>query len=338
MPKSLWKAVNYRQLRSLWEAACCRQSHALWEAARCRQSRASSLPHPLPLTLTLALLSASFLLTACSKPEPAAAGGGAPALGVQRVTPLAPQEAASAGPAADSSVAKAAPAIPEVRAPTLAYTHSVTLLVPEAEVAALAARTQAACRELPDSRCTVLSSAVHGGDYPGATLQLRATPADITTLKRGLAGAGEVVSDATSAEDLAEQMTDNAKRLDMLLAYRRELEQLRSRANHDIASLLQVQRELAQVQADIEQATGEKAYFLRRVNYEILNVEIASQAARSGLQPIREATEHFLENLATAAGTVISAIAFLLPWAALGTLVWWLARPVRRWWRARRGK
>jgi hypothetical protein len=295
---------------------------SLWNAAFYRQSP------------QLLLLSASLLLAACSKPEQAAPGGGAPALGVQRVIPQAPQEAASAGPAADSSVAKASPA----RAPTLAYTHSVTLAVAQVEVAPLAAKVQAACRERPDSRCTVLASAVHGGDYPGANHQLRATPADIITLKRGLAGAGEVVSDATSAEDLAEQMTDNAKRLDMLLAYRRELEQLRSRANHDIASLLQVQRELAQVQADIEQATGEKAYFLRRVNYEILNVEIASQAARSGLQPIREATEHFLENLATAAGTVISAIAFLLPWAALGTLVWWLARPVRRWWRARRGK
>lgn len=310
MPRSLWKAACCQQLRSLWEAACCRQS------------------------LQLLLLSTSLLLAACSKPEQAASDGSAPALSVQRVMPLTPQEAASAGPAADSNVAKASPA----RAPTLAYTHSVTLAVAQAEVAPLAAKVQAACRELPDLRCTVLSSAVHGGDYPGATLQLRATPADIITLKRGLAGAGEMVSDATSAEDLAEQMTDNAKRLDMLLAYRRELEQLRSRANHDIASLLQVQRELAQVQADIEQATGEKAYFLRRVNYEILNVEIASEATRSGLQPIREATAHFLENLATAAGTVISAVAFLLPWGALVTLVWWLVRPVRRWWRARRGK
>lgn len=294
---------------------------SLWEAACCRQSRAG------------ALLLASLALAACGQRNPDAGiyRDGAPPVTVQK---LVTQPGTSAP--AEASEADDTALVPRGAPNTLAYTHSVALTVPEAKVAPLAAQLQTTCRELPDARCTVLSSAVRGGDYPGATLQLRATPADIITLKHGLAGAGEVVSESTSAEDLAEQMTDTAKRLDMLLAYRKQLEQLRGRATNDIAALLQVQRELAQVQADIEQATGQKTYFQRRVSTEILNVEIASESAASGLQPVREAATHFLENLASAAGSVISAMAFLLPWAAFLALVWWIVRPVRRWWQARR--
>jgi len=294
-------------------------------------------PHPSSHTPARWLpLAAVLLLAACGNGgnSESAAGiyrDGAPPVTVQKLV----TQPGTTAPAEANEVADTAQ-VPRGAPNTLAYAHSVALTVPETKVAPLAAQLQTTCRELPDARCTVLSSAVRGGDYPGATLQLRATPADIITLKHGLAGAGEVVSESTSAEDLAEQMTDTAKRLDMLLAYRKQLEQLRGRAANDIAALLQVQRELAQVQADIEQATGQKTYFQRRVSTEILNVEIASESAASGLQPVREATTHFLENLAAAAGGVISAIAFLLPWAAFLTLVWWVVRPMRRWWQARR--
>lgn len=215
----------------------------------------------------------------------------------------------------------------------LAYHHSVELAIEEAQIAATVDNLLKTCRQAQAAQCVILKSEIQSGRFAYARVELRAKPAGIQQLLAALRMQGEVRNQSTTAEDLSAPIQDNAKKLAMLTDYREKLEGLRTRANQDVDALIKVNRELAQVQSELEALRGTQAGLEQRVDTELLSVAISAQAQGSFWKPIQLALSDFGENLSHGLSSVITALAYMLPWSALLLLVGWV---LRFFWRRRR--
>lgn len=218
----------------------------------------------------------------------------------------------------------------------MAYEHSISLDMSEDRVKSVFELAQAACREAAAEQCTVLESRLYTGRDASATLKFRARPEGIKKILAVLAAQGGVVSQSTSAEDLAQPIADTSKKLEMLRDYRAKLEALRGRAAANIDSLIKVSKELAQVQSDIEALSGEKAHLVQRVETEILNVSLESGHNRGFWSPIWRALAKFGSDLSDGLASAITGVAYILPWLPLLVLFVWGSRKL--WGRMKRMK
>ena len=216
----------------------------------------------------------------------------------------------------------------------LAYEHSLSVDTEEQEVATIFEAAQAACRDTADELCTVLESRISSGRSASASLKFRARPNGIRKIVAALSKQAEVTNQSTTAEDLAVPITDAAKKLAMLKDYRSKLEALRGRAGNDVDALIKVNRELAQVQSELEAREGTHAHLVQRVETEILNVFIRSVEHRAFWKPIGFAISDFAGNLSQGISIAITGIAFLTPWAMLLVIAVWGGRKL---WRRRKG-
>ena len=236
-----------------------------------------------------------------------------------------PQEGAAHGEQAPAPVAADATR-------QLAYAHSVRFDAAPERLPAIHAAGLAACRDAGAAACTLLESRIDSEPRAGAALKFRARPQVIPKLIAALGAQAELAHQSTSAEDLSGPIADNARQLAMLEDYRARLEDMRGRAANDIDALIKVNHELADVQATLEQAAGKRAELAQRVETEILQVAISSEAHRPFWTPIGRALRGFGGNLAKGIAYAITALPYLLPWLVMIALaVWALRRGLRRW-------
>jgi hypothetical protein len=208
----------------------------------------------------------------------------------------------------------------------LAYEHSMSIEADNDDVMALFDAAQDACREAVAESCAILEARISKDDYSSATLKFRATAAGIHKLRSVVSSKGKIANQSTTAEDLAGPIEDTNKKLAMLADYRAKLEGLLGRSNNDVDALIKLNRELADVQSQIESLSGEKAHLVQRVETEILNVSISSYANRSFWSPIGDSVSSFGENLSEGIGSAIIAVAYLIPWSLVLLLFVWGAR------------
>lgn len=243
---------------------------------------------------------------------------------------------ATEGAARANLMAPMASTAPGAAERQLAYEHTLSVDVADETIAPLFESAEASCQADGADLCVVLESHIDTGPSPSASLKFRAKPVGIQKLVAVLGHNGGVISQSTTAEDLASPIEDAGKKLAMLNDYRSRLEALRGRAGNDIDSLIKLNHELAQVQSDIEEAAGAQAYLERRVQTEILDVSIGSIHRRSFWKPIAQATGDFRSNLSQAIASAITALAFLIPWMVLATVFGWIV--ARLWFRRRRDR
>jgi hypothetical protein len=208
----------------------------------------------------------------------------------------------------------------------LAYEHSVAIDTDDDKVATLFDAAQSACREAVAESCAILDARVTRSEASYATLRFRAKPAGIRKLLAMLSDQGKVTSLATTAEDLAGPIEDTAKQLAMLTDYRSRLEALRGRGSNDVDALIKLNRELADVQSQIEALSGSQARLVQRVDTEILNVTISSYESRSFWSPIGESTSDFGGHLSEGIATAITALAYIIPWGLIVAFIVWVVR------------
>lgn len=218
----------------------------------------------------------------------------------------------------------------------LAYQHSISVDTEEHKVSAVFEAAQVICREATEDHCEVLESRLGAGRTAYASLKFRAKPSGIRKLIAALGKQAEVTEQSTTAEDLASPITDASKKLEMLKDYRLKLESLRDRAKNDVDSLIKVNKELAQVQSELEAVTGSHAHLMQRVETEILNVSIRSVQNRSFWRPITLAIADFGGNLSQGISIAITGIAYLIPWVLFFLFVVWAGRKLWRRWKGAR--
>ncbi|MDB5908107.1 MAG: hypothetical protein JWP34_2221 [Massilia sp.] len=212
----------------------------------------------------------------------------------------------------------------------LAYEHSISIDAEEQKVAAIFEAGQAACRGASADSCVVLESHIATGRSPSASLRIRAKPSGIQKLIATFAKQGEIIGQSATAEDLASPIEDATKKLAMLNDYRSKLEALLARANSDVDALIKLNRELAQVQSELEAMTGRHAHLMQRVETEVLNVSIGSIRSQSFWRPIAASLSDFGTNLSQGISTAITGIAYMIPWGIALLFLAWVSKKLWR--------
>lgn len=225
--------------------------------------------------------------------------------------------------------------VPSEKAVTryLAYQHSIFVDTEEHKVSTVFESAQVICLEAKDDHCEILESRLSTGRTAYASLKFRAKPNGIRKLIAALGKQAEVTEQSTTAEDLASPIADATKKLEMLKDYRLKLESLRDRAKNDVDALIKVNKELAQVQSELEAVTGSHAHLMQRIETETLSVSIRSTQNRSFWRPIALAIADFGGNLSHGFSIAITGIAYLTPWVLFFLFVVWAGRRLWHRWR-----
>jgi len=199
------------------------------------------------------------------------------------------------------------------------------------------------CLDAGPSQCQVLGSNtnVQSKDYVTANLRLRAAPGWLETYKTTLttsveSAEGTVLNAGVTAEDLTRAILDTDARLKAQKLLRGRLEGLLETRNAKLSELLQLERELARVQGDIESQTTRLKVLRKRVSMSEVTVNYQTtrvNTPRKQLSPIAQAIKEFGNTFAYSLAGVIGFIAAVLPWLVLILPGLWL---LRRWWRKRR--
>lgn len=233
--------------------------------------------------------------------------------------------------------AQAAPAHAQAK---LAVTHRFDLSLPSDQVEAVQRRDLDECHKLG---CTVLTTSLQHGVQNSvyARMSVRISPQSFDAFAKALAAApAHITSHAQTAEDKTIPLLDVEKRLEAKTALRDRLEaMLKDPATNTTADLLAIEKELAQIQGEIESATAQRDY-LRTIT-DTVKVDIAydgivAEVGGVDLGPLKRAASNFGDTVLASVATLIYVFAALLPWlpVILG-LGWAIRRSFRRWRAAR---
>jgi len=241
-------------------------------------------------------------------------------------------------PAMDAEPAQASPDQAGQAASYLAYRYSYAVRLPGERLGALHGAHAAACEAAGAARCQIIDSQVRdeGTDRARASLHLRAAPDWVASFREGLAGeldaaGGSIASEQTSVEDLTTRIVDGEARLRARLALRDRLQELLETREADLGDLIQVERELARVQGDIESRESTLAALRQRVTMSELSLSYQpaiTPASRSNFAPVAEAFERMGYAFADSLGALILFLAAVLPWLIIIIPGGWL---IQRW-------
>lgn len=263
------------------------------------------------------------------------------------------REAASeAAPAADAAapappVAPGEPPAPDQPgtppgAPMLAYAYDYGVEAPPKQVPTLMKLHEKACTDAGANRCQVLGAATNSyGEYDvRARLELRGEPRWLATFREQIEAdaekaGGELKSKQTTTEDLTRAIIDTEARLRAQTTLRDRLQSLLASRPGKLGELLEVERELARVQAEIDSIQSNLAVMKTRVAMSVLTIEYKSSGAPvtdTTFEPIKDAATSFLKIVAQGFAAMMYFIAVVLPFAAVIGLIAWLVLG----WRAKR--
>ena len=237
------------------------------------------------------------------------------------------------------------PSLPAGPTPTLflAYSYQVGLELPAARLTGVMDRHVLACQTAGPRLCQLMGSNVSGDpeSYISGYVSFRGEPAWLRSFMRGLnaeadAAGGRLKTQTTQSEDLTRAIVDTEARLRAQTALRDRLQELlRSRPGR-LADLLEVERELARVQSEIDSVQSNLAVMRTRVAMSELTLSYQSSPKPlrgDTFRPLGDALAGFLGVVVMGFAAIITIIAGLLPFAiVLIPLVWGLLR-----WRRSRG-
>lgn len=225
----------------------------------------------------------------------------------------------------------------------LAYSYGMGFEIPSQRLTGVMDRHIEACQNAGPRLCQLIGSNRSGDpdSYMEGYIQLRGEPAWLRTFMSGMnaqvdEAGGRITSQTTNAEDLTRQMVDTEARLRAQTALRDRLQDLlRSRPGR-LADLLEVERELARVQGEIDAVQSTLAVMRTRVAMSELSLQYRSAPRPVGsdtFEPLRNALANFLGIIVAGFAAIITIIAGLIPVLIVVVPIVWL---VLRW-RKRRG-
>jgi hypothetical protein len=225
----------------------------------------------------------------------------------------------------------------------LAYAYQIGLELPAANVSAVVERHATACQQAGPRVCQLIGSNVSGDPESAMNgyVSMRGEPNWLRSFMSGLEAeaeqaGGRILQETTNSEDLTRAIVDTEARLRAQTALRDRLQRLLESRPGRLSDLLEVERELARVQAEIDSVQSNLAVMRTRVSMSelTLNYQSAPRPLRSDtFRPLGEALANFLGFVVAGFAAIITVIAVLLPWAlVIGLIVWAALR-----WRKRRG-
>jgi len=234
---------------------------------------------------------------------------------------------------ADNAPKLAEARVDHKRAAGVAYEHEVDLEVTSNHTRQVFDAVQQACAAQPEHGCTLLEASIRGGAMASANVRMRITPDGVNKVLRALDGRGKVVTQSTTGEDLAEPIQDGERKMAMLTAYRDKLQTLAGQRALDPDALIKLNRALAEVQSEIDNAATSQAQLRRRVDTELLTVGIREHATATEASGIKRAVDDFGDDFLHGVAMLITFVASTIPFAVAGIcgyLVWRRVRAGRR--------
>ena len=228
------------------------------------------------------------------------------------------EKLAPGAPLIQTSLAEEAP--PRRPDDTLAYEHTVAVELSPGLLAGRMTEIRSTCTSRQDLSCVVLDVSFQSElSVPSGSLHLRMAPAAVEPIIAIAAKEGRVTSRNTHAEDLAEPVRDTERELSQLSAQRDRLTEFTTRKGLPVDQLITVSRELASVQAQIDTLNTSKANLHRRIDTELLTINLSSprDAYAAEQTPITDALRSFGTDFKEAIAQVIHFIAVLLPWLVI---------------------
>jgi hypothetical protein len=227
----------------------------------------------------------------------------------------------------------------------LAYTYGLGLEIPSQRLSSVMDSHVTACQGAGPRLCQLIGSNRSGDpdSQMSGYVELRGDPQWLRTFMDGMAAqvdeaGGRVTSRNTGSEDLTRQIVDTEARLRALTALRDRLQDLlRSRPGR-LADLLEVERELARVQGEIDAIQSNLVVMRTRVSMSQLSIQYQSAPRPLGsdtMEPLRQAFADFLRVIVGGFAAILYIIAGLIPIAVVLVPLIWLAL---RWRRARGGR
>lgn len=248
-------------------------------------------------------------------------------------------------PPAGAASAPGSAATPVV-APSIAYAYRFGLELPADAVPTVMGRHEQACIAAGPSVCQVIgaSSSRMGRDSVEARLEMRAAPAYVGHFRAALDGeakgaGGRVSQQAVESEDLTRQLVDTEARMRAMETLRDRLQQLLATRSGTLEQLLQVERELARVQGELDATRSALAVMRTRVQTSRLDVTYSAAgrlAPDSAARPVVDALNSASYAFMTSLGMLILFIASVLPVLLVGAPLIWLLWRWRRRVRARK--
>ncbi|MBB4798662.1 hypothetical protein HNP32_002406 [Brevundimonas bullata] len=248
-------------------------------------------------------------------------------------------------PPAGAASAPGSAATPVV-APSIAYAYRFGLELPADAVPTVMGRHEQACIAAGPSVCQVIgaSSSRMGRDSVEARLEMRAAPAYVGRFRAALDGeargaGGRVSQQAVESEDLTRQLVDTEARMRAMETLRDRLQQLLATRSGTLEQLLQVERELARVQGELDATRSALAVMRTRVQTSRLDVTYSAAgrlAPDSAARPVVDALNSASYAFMTSLGMLILVIASVLPVLLVGAPLIWLLWRWRRRVRARK--
>jgi len=286
------------------------------------------------------LLASSLVLTlalsACGRPqeitsESAAADAAASA-----------PDAVEAKAAAPDAAAERAP----ITLPQVAYSYASAIAAPARAIREMVGKHETACLRAGPAVCQVVGSSVReaGEDQIEGQLTLRATPDWLTRFRGGLtseaeAAGGRVAYSNVSSEDLSRRMVDTEASIRAMTTLRDRLQQHLATRPGKLSELLDLERELAEVQGRLDATRSELAVMRGRVAMSELKLTYQSAgvlAPQGVFAPLAQAVSGVLGILVATLAGMITVLAWIAPWALVvggGALIWrrrQARRPVRK--------
>ncbi|HYD88456.1 MAG TPA: DUF4349 domain-containing protein [Vitreimonas sp.] len=225
----------------------------------------------------------------------------------------------------------------------LAYSYAMGLEIPSQRLAGVVDAHVQACQSAGPRLCQLIGSNKSGDPdaYMTGYVQMRGEPQWLRNFMSGMSAqvdeaGGRIVEQTTNTEDLTRQIVDTEARLRALTALRNRLQELlRSRPGR-LADLLEVERELARVQGEIDAIQSNLAVMRTRVSMSELAINYRSAPRPVGsntFEPLQRALADFLGVIVAGFAALIYLIAGLIPIAVIAVPLIWLALR----WRKRRG-
>lgn len=237
------------------------------------------------------------------------------------------------------------PSQPTSPAPVLylAYSYAMGLEIPSQRLSGVMDAHIQSCAAAGPRQCQLIGSNKSGDpeSHVEGYVSIRAEPMWLRTFMGGIsaqvdAADGRIVSQTTNTEDLTRAIVDTEARLRALTALRDRLQQLLRNRPGRLADLLEVERELARVQGEIDAIQSNLAVMRTRVAMSELTINYRSaprSVASDTFLPLRDALANFLGIVVGGFAVIITLIAGLIPIAAVVVpIVWLILR-----WRKRRG-
>lgn len=227
----------------------------------------------------------------------------------------------------------------------LAYSYAMGLEVPSDRLAGVMDRHIEACQTVGPRLCQIVGSSRSGDpeSFMNGSVYLRGEPAWLNTFMAGInaeaeQAGGRVVSRSVGTEDLTRQLVDTEARQRALTSLRDRLQALLRDRPGRLSDLLEVERELARVQGELDAITSSLAVMRTRVAMSDLNISYQSEPRSVGsdtFRPLRDAFAGFLGIVVGGFAAIITIIAGLIPIAIVVVPLAWL---ILRWRRRRGGR